>query len=185
MSDHGVITEAGAIRFERLLAAPVERVWNYLTRSELRRQWLAAGDMELRPGGAMTLVFRNSELAGEGEETPERFRQYEGIESKGRIIACEPPRLLVHSWEEGEGRESEVAFELTPRGDRTLLTLTHRRLPDRATMVDVAGGWHTHLGVLEDVLAGRSRRPFWATQAKAEKEYEERIEPAGGGLEAG
>jgi uncharacterized protein YndB with AHSA1/START domain len=175
MSDYGLITEAGAIRFERLLPAPVDRVWDYLTRSELRRQWLAAGEMELRPGGAMTLVFRNSELAGEGEETPESFRQYEGIESKGRIIRCEPPRLLVHSWEEEGDRESEVSYELSPSGEGTLLTLTHRRLPDRATMVDVAGGWHTHLGVLEDVLAGRTPRPFWATQAAVEKEYAARI----------
>ena len=178
MSEHGVVSEPGTIRFERLLPGPIERVWAYLTESDKRRQWFAAGEMELRPGGAMNLVFRNSELAGEGEETPERFRQYEGIESNGRIIACDPPRLLVHSWEEAGDRESEVSFELSPRGEETLLVLTHRRLPDRATMVDVAGGWHTHLGVLEDVLAGRTPRSFWTTQAEAEKEYEARI-PAG------
>ena len=31
--------------------------------------------------------------------------------------------------------------------------VTHRRLPDRKGMVSVAGGWHAHVGILEDVLA--------------------------------
>ena len=30
-ADYGTITEAGAIRFERLLPGPIERVWAYLT----------------------------------------------------------------------------------------------------------------------------------------------------------
>src|ERR1700689_1232331 len=30
-----------AVRFERLLPGPVERVWDYLTRPDLQRTWLA------------------------------------------------------------------------------------------------------------------------------------------------
>ena len=50
-ADRGTITEAGTIRFERLLPGPIERVWAYLTESDKRAKWLAAGDMDLRPGG--------------------------------------------------------------------------------------------------------------------------------------
>ena len=32
-----------AIRLERLLDAPVETVWRYLTEAELRRQWFMGG----------------------------------------------------------------------------------------------------------------------------------------------
>jgi hypothetical protein len=56
-----------------------------------------------------------------------------------------------------------------------LLVLTHQRLADRVGMVSVAGGWHAHLGVLADNLAGREPRPFWSTHAKAAAEYEKRI----------
>jgi uncharacterized protein YndB with AHSA1/START domain len=175
MNDYGIVTEAGAVRFDRLLPAPVERVWAYLTESELRRRWFAGGEMELRDGGRMELIFRNSELSGEGEEVPERYQQYEGAKMEGRVIRCEPPRLLVHSWDEADGSESEVSFELVPEGNSTRLILTHRRLADRAAMRDVSGGWHSHLGVLEDLLAERRPRGFWASHAEAEKAYAERI----------
>ena len=177
MSDHGEVTEAGAVRFERLLPAPPERVWDYLTDARLRGKWFAAGPMELRPGGALSLVFRNSELSPADEEVPEEFRKYEGFESHGEIVAAEPPRRLVFLWHEERGEPTEVAFELEPRGEQTLLTLTHRRLASRAAMVDVSGGWHLHLDVLEDVLAGRTPRPFWSRQAKLAAEYQARIAP--------
>ena len=175
MSDHGIVTEAGTVRFERLLPAPIERVWDYLADSELRRRWFAGGEFDLRPGGALTLVFRNSELGPEGEEMPHKYRQYEGMVSKGEVVRAEPPRLLVFEWFEEEGPATEVSWELEPRGEQTLFTLTHRRLPNRAMTVDVSGGWHLHLDVLEDVLAGRPRRPFWPANARYTEEYEARI----------
>lgn len=48
-SDYGVLTEAGTIRFERLLPAPLERVWAYLTDGEKRARWLCGGAFDLRP----------------------------------------------------------------------------------------------------------------------------------------
>lgn len=178
MSDYGVVTEAGSVRFERLLPAPVERVWDYLTDSELRRKWFAGGAMDLQPGGALTLVFRNSELSPGDEEVPEKYRRYEGFESRGEVLRAEPPRLLVWTWFEEEGPPTEVSWELEPRGDQTLMTLTHRRLANRGAMVNVSGGWHLHLDVLEDVLAGRPPRRFWARNAKLEEEYGARIPEA-------
>lgn len=43
---YGVLTEPATLKIQRLLPGPVERIWAYLTESELRRQWLAAGPME-------------------------------------------------------------------------------------------------------------------------------------------
>ena len=175
MSDYGTVTEAGSVRFERLLPAPAERVWEYLTDSSLRGTWFAAGEMELEPGGSISLVFRNSELTQPGEEVPERYREYEGMETKGEVVRAEPPRLLVWLWHDVEGPPTELRWELEPRGEQTLMILTHSRLPSRAMMVDVSGGWHLHLDVLGDVLAGRPRRPFWSANALYAKEYSARI----------
>jgi len=172
MSDYGTITEAGSIRFERMLPAPIERVWDYLTRSELRGKWLAPGDMEMRPGGRVALHFRNSELSPEHEETPERYRRYEDAPMTGEVIRAEPPRLLIHSWGEAYGEPSEVTYELEERDGRTLLVLTHRRL---TSTLGVACGWHAHLGILEDVLSGRTPLPFWSAHARLEQEYQARI----------
>lgn len=173
MSDYGIVTEPNTVRLERLLPGPVERVWAYLTDSEKRAKWLAGGPMDLKVGGHVELQFRHSELSG--EPTPERYKTHDGHCMTGRIARCDPPRLLSYSWGEGEGRNSEVTFELSPESERVRLVVTHRRLPNRKEMVSVAGGWHAHLAILEDRLTGAEPRGFWSTHAGLEAEYEKRI----------
>ncbi|MDR6840945.1 SRPBCC family protein [Pseudoxanthomonas sacheonensis] len=165
------------VRIERTLPGPIERVWAYLTESEKRRQWLAAGDMELKEGGSVEHVFRNSELTGHDGTPPPKYAAHAGeSRMRGRITACEPPRLLAYDWGEGEGEAtSHVRFELIPRGDAVQLILVHSRLPDREQMLSVAGGWHTHLGILLDKLEGREPAGFWDTHTRLEAEYEKII----------
>jgi uncharacterized protein YndB with AHSA1/START domain len=176
MNEFGVVTEAGTIRFQRVLPGPIERVWAYLTESEKRGTWLASGQMEPRVGGRVELIFRHADLSPQTERTPDRYKQYEGGHTNhGRITRYEPPHLLSFTWSEESGDESEVTFELTPRNGDVILVLTHRRLGDRVTMVSVASGWHTHLGILVDHLSGREPHPFWSTYAQIEAEYEKRL----------
>lgn len=176
MGEYGVVPEAGAVRFERILPGPIERAWSYLTDSERSGTWLAAGPMELCVGGAVELHFRQGELSPHAQPTPERYRTADGDNCvSGRITRCEPPTLLSYTWGEGTGDASEVTFELIPQGEEVRLVLTHRRLGDRATMVNVAGGWHTHLAILGDRLADAEPRPFWSTHARAEREYAGRL----------
>lgn len=65
MNDYGMIIEPGTLRIQRLLPGPIERVWAYLTESDKRATWLAAGAMKLENGAPLELEFRNSDLAGE------------------------------------------------------------------------------------------------------------------------
>lgn len=178
MGDYGEVVGEGEVRFERLLPGPIERVWAYLTESEKRGRWLASGEMELRVGGRVEHVFRNSDLAGRDDPPPEKYRDFVEARMEGRIVVCEPPRLLSYTWPEAEAPDSEVTFELTPRGDGVQLVLTHRRLASRDDMISVAGGWHTHLGILAARLEGRDPAAFWPTHMKLEAEYEKMI-PAG------
>ena len=171
MSEFGVVTAARTVRMERVLPGPIERVWAYLTESEKRGKWLAAGPMELRVGGPVELTFRNSELSAPAEPPPAKYQKQEGASLHGRITRCDPPRLLSYTW----GEQSEVTFELSPQGEDVRLVLTHRRLRDRAMMVMVGSGWHAHLGILVDRLHGREPRPFWSTHAGLEAEYEKRL----------
>ena len=41
--------------------------------------------------------------------------------------------------------------------------------------VDVSSGWHIHLDMLEDLLAGRTPRPFWSNQRLYEAQYEAKV----------
>lgn len=177
MSDYGVVTEPGTVRFERLLPGPIERVWEYLTDSEKRGTWLATGQMELRVGGRVEHVFRNSDLTQPDDPPPPKYANLpDELTMHGQITACDPPRMLAYTWSETSG-DSEVTYELTPRADQVLLVLTHRRLGSRDEMISVAGGWHTHLGILADRLAGREPGRFWATHMRLETEYD-RLIPA-------
>lgn len=179
MNDFAVVAEPGVVRMRRVLPGPIERVWSYLTDSKLRSQWLAGGEMEMRVGGTLTLTFHNSQLSPTPDPAPERFRNTEGFSFTGKVTQLQEPRLLSYTWGESYG-ESEVTFELAPQGKDVLLTLTHRRLPNRNEMVMVAGGWHTHVGILIDKLSERAPSGFWRAYEKVEVEYKRRFANAEG-----
>jgi uncharacterized protein YndB with AHSA1/START domain len=174
-AEHGVITEAGAIRFERLLPGPIERVWEYLVDPEKRRTWLADGPMDVRPGGEFEYVWRNSELTEHDDPAPEKYAGHAEHRMKGHVVEADPPRRLVHTFDEYGTTPNEVTLELAERGDKVLLTLTHRRLSGRAGMLSVGAGWHTHLDILQARLEGRDPPPFWKTHEGIEQDYERRI----------
>lgn len=176
-ASHGAFVDTGTVRFERVLPGPVERVWAYITESEKRRTWLAAGEFDLRVGGNVELIFKHSELTAHEDEPPGKYRKYQhGARYTGRVKECEPPRRLTFTWAEETGTDTEVTFELTPRDDGSVhLRLTHRRLPDRDFSISVGSGWHTHLRILEDRLSGREPEPFWAEIVRREAEYRDRL----------
>jgi uncharacterized protein YndB with AHSA1/START domain len=175
-SSYADVVATDTVRIERTLPGPIERVWAFLTESDKRGQWLATGGMELRVGGRVEHVFRNSELTENDDPPPPKYAKY-GAESRmhGRITACEPPRLLAYTWSEKSGEHSEVRFQLIEDGDDVRLVLVHSRLPNREEMLGVAGGWHTHLDILADRLNGRTPPGFWATHTRLEAEYARRI----------
>lgn len=178
----GNVPEPGCVRFERLLPGPIERVWAHLTDPALRARWLAGGTVDLRSGGSVRLDFRNADLSPGDDRAPARYCDYENSGTMhGRITRLDPPRLLAYTWTESDDEahadDSEVTFALEPAGDRVRLTLTHRKLRT-GEMTSVASGWHTHLGILDDVLSGRRPRPFWRTHTQLEAQYEARLAPA-------
>lgn len=173
MSEHVQILEPGLVRLERVLPGPIERLWRYITESDKRKQWLAAGAFDLRVGGATSLHFAHKNLSSE-QEAPERYKHADNAGFTGTVIACDPPRLLTITWGSGPDA-SEVTFELAPQDDRVKLVLTHRRLPARE-LTSVAAGWHTHVGILEDRLDERTPRGFWSTHGALEQDYKMRLQ---------
>ena len=120
-----------------------------------------------------TLVKSPPELWAEVSDL-EALAKHLGEFGEIKITRLEPPRLLSYTFE-AAGPESEVTFELEPRGKDVLLVITHRRIKDRKTMINVASGWDTHVGILGDRLNGVEPRPFWSTHAKLVGEYEARL----------
>jgi len=154
------LIEPGTVKLERLLPGPVERAWAYLTESDKRATWLAAGEFDLRLGGKIRLEFDNSKLPNDEEGL--KKHPGTGIHTfTGKITRLEPQSVLAYTWLWGDN-ETEVTYELTPKGKDVLLTIVHRRLTPEVAK-NVVGGWDVHTGILADILNGVKPRPFWTT----------------------
>ncbi len=164
MNPIATLIKPSTLRFERLLPGPIERVWAYLVESEKRAKWLAGGEFELRVGGKIELVFENDKLS-------EESRDFGTKRMGGVITRLEPLKLLAHTWKWGEA-DSDVTYELSPRGKDVLLTIQHRLPEAGGVNRGVAGGWATHVGILVDVLEGKKPRLFWSTHDREVKVFE-------------
>jgi uncharacterized protein YndB with AHSA1/START domain len=169
LDDYGVLTAPLSLRIERVLPGPIERVWAYLTQEDLRRQWMAYGQMEQREGAEFELVWRNNELTNPPGARPDGYPDEHRM--KSTILEIDPPRKLRFTWMQGE-----VTFELRPSGDKVVLTVDHKRISDRKNLLSVSAGWHAHLDLLAARIAGKApAQPHWDHWANLHKEYEQRI----------
>jgi uncharacterized protein YndB with AHSA1/START domain len=141
----GTLLDGRTIRFVRDLPGPIERVWAYLTESDLKATWIGSLDVPSTVGGESTTTWEgeNGEPGG-------------GLTIRTR--AFDPPHVLEYDWIElpapgGETRSSVVRFELAAHGDGVRLTLTHRALPPDA-FTTIGAGWHAHLDTLLAQLTG-------------------------------
>lgn len=166
---YGELTEPDTLTIRRLLPGPIERVWAYLTESDLRRKWMAAGEMEMQLGGQFGLTWRNDELTSPPGKRPDGFGPEHSMQ--GRITELDPPYHLGITW----GSTGGVSFELEEQGRNVLLTVVHRRVADRATLLNVSAGWHAHLDLLAARIAGTEPGPFWDHWTALKAEYERRI----------
>jgi uncharacterized protein YndB with AHSA1/START domain len=166
---YGELTEPTTLKIQRLLPGPIERVWAYLTDEELRRKWLAAGKMDPKSDEPFELVWHNSELTNPPGQRPEGFGEEHRMQCQ--ILAFDPPRKLAFSF----GRSGDVTIELEPKGHDVQLTLLHRRIPDRNTMLMVSAGWHAHLDILVARSTAAEPEPFWDHWSRLKRDYEERL----------
>lgn len=172
VSNYGEMIEPTTLKIQRVLPGPVERVWEYLTKGELRRQWFAGGDMEMKLGASFELVWRNNELTNPPGKLPDGFTGEHKMTST--IVECDPPRKLAFTW--GMGATGQVSFTLEPRGgERTLLTVVHTGLTDPNMCSKVAPGWHAHIDVLAARMAGVEAEPFWDNWTRLKGDYEKRL----------
>lgn len=57
-----------------------------------------------------------------------------------------------------------------------LLTVTHRRIVERSSQLNISAGWHAHLDMLATRLAGETpSEPFWDHWVRLKSQYEGRI----------
>jgi len=112
---YGELIEPTTLKIQRLLPGPIERIWAYLTDSDLRSKWLAAGAMEMKVGAPFEFVWRNDELNDPPSKRPAGFPEEHRMQS--RITELDPLRKLSIAW----NNSGDVTFELEPKGSGVLL----------------------------------------------------------------
>ena len=154
-----------AIRLERTLDAPVEKVWRYLTEADLRRDWFMGGT-DATDGGAFDLKVDHDNLSEDKDvEYPEGYAEFKGAVWSEKVIRFEPPHVLETTFQ--SGKNGTVTYELTPLGDKSRLVITHRGIVSGTGAQDFGSGWNSHLTVLEERLAGRRVKNFWGLHAES------------------
>jgi len=166
---YGRLTEPATLTIERLLPGPVSRIWAYLTDAEMRRKWLADGEMEQKAGSTFELVWRNDELSDRPSVRPDGFA--EEMRMTSWLLDVQAQKRLVFTW----GESGEVSFDLAPQGEEVLLTVTHRRISDRTNLLMVGAGWHMHLDILAARLTGDPVEPFWDGWQRLRAAYDQRL----------
>jgi uncharacterized protein YndB with AHSA1/START domain len=116
-----------ALRFERRLAHPVERVWRAVTEPAELERWFVA------PVPWTPTLHETIDAAGQ----------------TGEITALEPPTVIAWSW--GEER---YRFELHPDGDGCRLVFVHVFDDRLGPAAQHAAGWEAYLSRLSAHLAG-------------------------------
>ena len=153
-----------AIRLERTLDAPMETVWRYITEAELRQQWFMGGT-DATGVGDFELLVDHDKLSDEEVAYPESYECFQGRVFHEKVLRFDPPRLLETTFQGGEN--GLVLYELFPEGDKTRLVLTHSDITSPVGAQDFGSGWNSHLTVLEERLAGRGVKDFWALHAQS------------------
>jgi uncharacterized protein YndB with AHSA1/START domain len=146
------IDDQPMLRFERVLAHPVDEVWQALTDPAELAVWFPThveGDLE--PGGRLTFTFPR------GEAEP----------MTGEVLELDPPRRYVFTW-----GEDELRFELEPTSAADGCVLRFDVvLGTRDKAARDAAGWHVCLDALRKLLDGaQAERPWASDEWKAHYE---------------
>lgn len=142
-----LISEDGhiALRFERQLRCPIQKVWQAITESHMLPNWFPADLQGVRAAGERIRIVS---FAG-------RFAPAEG-----RFIVFEPGRMLEYTW----GKET-LRWGLRATENGCVLVFVNV-LDDQATAIgasDIAAAWHACLDVLGFVLANETA-PYTADE---------------------
>ena len=125
---------------EQLVRASPHTIYRYLTESHLWQQWQGAeAELDARNGGIFALNMPNGMLA------------------RGEFTELVPAQRVsfIWDWVDRPGiplGSTTVTIDLIPRGESTLLKLTHSELPaDEITPHQQ--GWIEHLAALDLTVA--------------------------------
>jgi uncharacterized protein YndB with AHSA1/START domain len=141
------------LRFERLIAAAPERVFDAFTEPAGQREfygqdapgWIVDSRCDLRVGGVWSISFGPS-----ADELYHHRHVFEAIDRPHRILMTTTETRL-----DGSSFDTTVEFTFAPRGGGTLMTMVHSGFPSEALRDEHTIGLPNAFDRLERSLEGR------------------------------
>ncbi len=142
-----------AVIMERVLPAPVETVFAFITKPENLVKWWG-------PEG-MTCPDKDLDFSEVGRRWYSVMMNAQGQRFKvsGEVKEVKAPNLVAFTWgwhddNDARGHESHVSLEVADAGDgKTRLTMTHEDLPDAESRENHSMGWTSTFVKLERAFA--------------------------------
>jgi len=181
MSDYAEIFNAGDLRYRRHLAARPDQIWPWIAEGNQRALWLADGFIGAAPGEKIEFIFDHKKICLQLNNTPpEKYKDAaKGASMSGEILIYDEPSCMKFTWPERSGGVTYVTIKLRDETKNdvisTQLELSHEGIIEKSDLIGAAAGWHVHLRILADRIAGRDPAPFWPEHTALEKEYEMRV----------
>lgn len=147
-----ITPDQDAVVSEIEIAAPAQRVFQALTKSDELSRWFTSPEcpakfwkMDARLGGQYHYATEKGTVV---------VNNVSEFECRGEILEFAPPRLLVYTWianwHDDQSRRTVVRWELTPTNTGTHVKVTHSGLSQEAVArKDYSGGWPGVLDMLK------------------------------------
>lgn len=136
------------LEIERTFAAPIEQVFDFVTRPEHLVKWwgpegtnVSDGTLDLTSTGAWDSTMKS--------------QQGNKYKVSGQVTKVKRPNLVAFTWgwhdeNDARGHESHVMIELQADGDdRTRFKLKHQKLADEESVENHNIGWTSSIRKLE------------------------------------
>ena len=125
-------TEEKSVRVTRVVARPLDSVWEVL----------------MKPHGAEALLGEGGQLGSKGED----WRAVDG--TYGVTRSFHPQEQIRFSWHASEGApRTLVDLHIRPDGDRTELEIVHEHLPREADAEELERHWESALERIESAAS--------------------------------
>jgi uncharacterized protein YndB with AHSA1/START domain len=137
---------------KNILALP-SAVWQYLTNSDLMKQWMGEEEMKIE-------IITDWKV---GSPIIIKGFHHVAFENKGTVVDIDPYRILKYDYISSISRltdtpenRTSVEFKLTPFKNQTSLTLTLRNFPTEAIFKHVDFYWRTTIEILKKSIEASS-----------------------------